>query len=202
MIELAFLVLLNRLTNWGRAPVIATRAIAADASKLLALVSDPAGERRIIDGIGLRLRPHAHVEPSRSERVVSVRVTLGRRDLLWITWILTPRRGTTEVDLAAQLESRAVLARLAMVLGGRRWLLHRLEDTLGALAALAHCAAEDLGDVKRDAGVSPRSRTGVAATAPRVRSSMPTHARGALTQHARRPSGRLDRKASVGEHGA
>lgn len=166
MIELAFLVLLNRLMNWGRTPVIATRAIAADAKQLLALVSDPAGERRIIDGIGLRLRPQAHVEPSRSERIVSVRLTLGRRDLLWLTWILTPRRGTTEVDLAAQLQSRALLARLVMLLGGRRWLLHRLEDTLGALAAVAHCAAEDIGGVRREARFSPRRGAGVDPTTP------------------------------------
>ena len=162
MIELAFLVLLNRLMNWGRTPVIATRAIAADAKQLLALVSDPAGERRIIDGIGLRLRPQAHVEPGRSERVVTVRLTRGRRDLLWLTWILSPNRGTTEVDLAAQLPSRALLARLLMVLGGRRWLLRRLEDTLRALAAVAHGAAEDVDDARRDTSSSQRSRAGSA----------------------------------------
>lgn len=159
MIEIAFLVLLNRLTNWGRAPVIATRAIAADAKTLLALVCDPAGERRIIDGVGLRVPPRAHVEPSHSERVVTVRLTLGRRDLLWLTWILSPNRGTTEVDLAAQLASRALLARLVMVLGGRRWLRHRLEDTLRALAAVAHSAAED---VERGSGFPRRSGAGPA----------------------------------------
>ena len=170
MIELAFLVLLNRLMNWGRAPVIATRAIAADAKKLRALVSDPAAERRIIDGVGLRLRPQAHVEPSRSERVVTVRLTRGRRDLLWLTWILSPNRGTTEVDLAAQLPPRALLARLLMVLGGRRWLLHRLEDTLRALAGVAHGAAEDVDGGERDTGFfSQRSRAGAAPGPPVLR---------------------------------
>lgn len=166
--ELAFLVLLNRLMNWGRAPVIATRAIAADAEKLRALVSDPAAERRIIDGVGLRVPPRAHVEPSRSDRVVTVRLTLGRRDLLWLTWILSPNRGTTEVDLAAQLPSRALLARLLMVLGGRRWLRHRLEDTLRALAAVAHIAAEDVADVERASGFPRRSGAGAVRAARRA----------------------------------
>ncbi|MGH2942199.1 MAG: hypothetical protein ACRDLN_05435, partial [Solirubrobacteraceae bacterium] len=118
MVELAFLALMNRLMSWGRAPAIATRAIAADAATLRALVSDPAGQWRILDGVSPRLRTRAHVQPRRSTRLVSVRVQLWRRDALWLTWILTPRRGTTEVDLAAQLESRSVLARLALLLGG------------------------------------------------------------------------------------
>jgi hypothetical protein len=155
MIELTLLTLLHRLMNWGRAPVIATRAIVADAATLLALVSDPASQWRIVEGVSPLLHPHAHVEQSHSTRLVSVRVQLGRRDALWITWILTPRRGTTEVDLAAQLHSRSLAARLVLLLGGRRWLRHRLEHTLGTLAALAHCAAEDLDDVERDAETAP-----------------------------------------------
>jgi len=156
MIELTLLTLLHRLMNWGRAPVIATRAIAADAATLLALVSDPACQWRIVEGVSPLLKPHAHVEPSHSTRLVSVRLQLGRRDVLWVTWILTPRRGTTEVDLAAQLHSRSLAARLVLLFGGRRWLRHRLEHTLGTLAALAHCAAEDLDDVERDAAMAPQ----------------------------------------------
>src|SRR5687767_9933204 len=102
MVELTLLTLLNHLMNWGRAPVIATRSIVADAATLLGLVSDPAAQWRIVDGVSPRLRPHAHVAPSHSSRLVRVRVQLGRRDVLWVTWMLTPRRGTTEVDLAAQ----------------------------------------------------------------------------------------------------
>jgi len=156
MIELTLLTLLHRLMNWGRAPVIATRAIVADAATLLALVSDPACQWRIVEGVSPLLHPHAHVEQSHSTRLVSVRVQLGRRDVLWVTWILTPRRGTTEVDLAAQLHSRSLAARLVLLFGGRRWLRHRLEHTLGMLASLAHCAAEDLDDVERDAETAPR----------------------------------------------
>jgi hypothetical protein len=152
MVELAVLALLNRLLNWGLAPVIATRVIAAGAPALLALVSDPSGQWRLVAGVPPLLRPHASVVPTRaSSRLVPVRVQLGRRDVLWITWILTPRRGTTEVDLAAQVESRGVIARLALALGGRRWLRHRLKVTLDTLATLAHCAAEDLDDLERDA---------------------------------------------------
>jgi hypothetical protein len=159
MVELALLALLNRLMNWGCAPVIATRVIAADAAALTALVSDPNGQWRLVAGVSPLLRPCASVETSASSRLVPVRVRLGRRDVLWITWILSPRRGTTEVDLAAQLESRGLLARLALVLGGRRWLRRRLDATLNTLAALAHCAAEDLDDVERDAGFEGVTRT-------------------------------------------
>lgn len=159
MVELAILALLNRLMNWGCAPVIATRVIAADAAALRALVADPGGRRRLVAGVSARLRPHAGIATSASARLVPVRVQLGHRDVLWITWILTPRRGTTEVDLAAQLESRGLLVRLALVLGGRRWLRHRLEATLSTLAGLAHCAAEDLDDVERDAELQGVARS-------------------------------------------
>jgi hypothetical protein len=148
MVELTVLALLNRLMNWGRAPVIATRIVAADASTLRAIVADPASQWRLFEGVSSLLRPQARVAPTCTERVVPVRVQLGRRDVLWITWILSPGRGTTEVDLAAQIESRGVFARLLLALGGRRWLAHRLEATLGTLAALAIYAAEDLHDMQ------------------------------------------------------
>jgi small-conductance mechanosensitive channel len=151
MVELALLALLNRLMSWGCAPVIATRVIAADAAALRAIVADPNGQWRLVAGVSRFLRPHASVVASASSRLVPVRVQLGRRDVLWITWILTPRRGTTEVDLAAQIESRGLFARLALVVGGRRWLRYRLDATLNTLATVAHCAAEDLDDVERDA---------------------------------------------------
>jgi hypothetical protein len=163
MVELTFLALMNRLMNWGRAPVIATRCIVADAGTLLALVSDPANQWRLVDGVNPRLRPRADVQPSRSKRLVCVRVQFGRRDVLWVTWILTPRRGTTEIDLAAQLQSRSVLARLVLLFGARRWLQHRLEHALTTLGALAHCAAEDTDDSERDAEIAPRPRAEVTA---------------------------------------
>jgi hypothetical protein len=157
MIELTVLTLMNRLMNWGRAPVIASRSIVADAATLLALVADPAAQWRIVDGVSPLLRAHAHVEPSHSSRLVTVLVRLGRRDVLWVTWMLTPNRGTTEVDLAAQVESRSILARLVLLAGGRHWLRRRLEHTLSSLAALAHCAAEDIADVERDAQLPARA---------------------------------------------
>jgi hypothetical protein len=158
MVEITYLALLNRLRNWGRAPVIVTRALAADISTLLGLLREPAAQQRLVAGISPLLRPRAEVEASRSERLVSVRVTLRGRDALWITWILTPRRGTTEVDLAAQLEGYSLLARLALVLGGRRWLQRHLEQTLGTLSTLAHRVAEDLDGAERQTAVVPRLR--------------------------------------------
>lgn len=173
MVELTALILLNRLTNWGRAPVIATRVIPADSSTLHALVSDPGSQWRTVDGVHRLLRAHAQVGPRASARLVPVRVQLGSHDVLWLTWILSPSRGTTEVDLAAQVESHGVLARLTMLLGGRRWLRHRLEDTLSDLAVLAHRAAEDLDDVGREAEI---------AQAPRALASVDTYP----TTHAHR----------------
>ena len=149
MVELATLALLNSLHEWGREPVIATRLVAADAAVLHLLISDPASQWRLLDGVSPRVPAAVTVAPSRHPRFAHALVTLGRRDALWITWILTPRGGTTEVDLAAQLESRSPLARLVLLLGGRRWLRRHLETVLGTLAALALRAAEDLDDVER-----------------------------------------------------
>jgi hypothetical protein len=119
--------------NLGYEPVIATRVVAADLALLRRLLSDPAS----YDG-------EACVRPSSSERVVAVRVRLGPRRILRCTWMLSPHRGTTEVDLAVQVESRAIAVRLALLLGGRRWLQRWLEALLATLARDAARAAEDL----------------------------------------------------------
>jgi hypothetical protein len=159
MVELMCLALWNSLIGWGRSPVSATRTVAADAATLKAVVSDPASQWRLVDGISPLLRPRAHVTPGHHPRFVHACVRSGRREVLWITWILTPGEGTTEVDLIAQLESRSVLARMAMVLGGRRWLRTRLTRTLGVLGTLAHRVAEDLDDVERHPTVTATAST-------------------------------------------
>ncbi|HVF77658.1 MAG TPA: hypothetical protein VNA28_05130 [Solirubrobacteraceae bacterium] len=125
---------------------MATRVVAADATTLQALVSDPANQARLFDGVSSLLRPRAHVDPRVFARLVKIRVQLGHRDVLWLTWIFTAGRGTTEVDLAAQLEADGVLARLGLLLGGRRWLEHRLDTILDSLATLTHRAAENFDD--------------------------------------------------------
>jgi len=161
MIELTVLALLNRLMNWGRAPVIATRVIAADAHVLHSLVSDPANQARIVADVSARLRPRTQAGARSTARVIPVRVQLRGRDVLWLTWILTPARGTTEIDLAAQVES--VFARLLLALGGRRRLEHRLATNLSHLARLAHCAAEDLDEIAgATAPATPTAATSIA----------------------------------------
>lgn len=157
MVELLPLAVLGSIHEWGREPVVATRAVAADAATLHRLVSDPASQWRLVEGIHPRLRASARLAPSRHPRFVHAVVTLGHRDVVWMTWILTPRRGTTEVDLAAQLDSRALLLRLAVALGGRRWVRRHLDAALGTLAALALRAAEDLDDVEREAAAPATS---------------------------------------------
>ncbi|MFP5363681.1 MAG: hypothetical protein ACLGI5_13240 [Thermoleophilia bacterium] len=153
MIELTVLALMNRLMHWGREPVIATRQIAADAAGLRDLVSDPARQSRLVAAIGTRLRPQP---PRPTARLVVVCAQLMGRDALWLTWILTSRRGTTDVDLAAQLDSRGVLARLALLLGGRRSLQRRLERSLDVLAAMAHAAAENVESVDCEGSLDGR----------------------------------------------
>lgn len=132
MIELSFLAFLYRLMNLGYEPVIATRAVAADLLIVRLLASDPG----TYDG-------EASVRPTSSVRLVVVRERLGRRRILRYTWMLSPRRGTTEIDLAVQVESRGIAARLALLLGGRRWLARRLDAMLVNLSRDALRAAEE-----------------------------------------------------------
>ena len=157
MLELPFLILMNRMTSLGRAPVVARRGIAADASTLYADACDPANQWRIIDGISRRLRPRAVVQPTHSKHLVFVRVHFGRREILSVTWMLSPRGGTTDASLSAELRSRSLLARLALVLGGRRWLQRHLEHILVAVATRSHAAAEDLHQVEIVRPISPPS---------------------------------------------
>jgi hypothetical protein len=144
MLELTLLALHNGLTTWGTGPVIATRIVAADAPALQALLCDPAGQPGLAAAMSPRLWLDLEARPPTGTRYVHARLRLGARDVLFLTWLLTPGRGTTELDLAAQPASRGLLARVAM-LGGRRLLLRRLQATLDEVAAVARHAAEGLG---------------------------------------------------------
>ena len=156
MVELTLLALLHRLMNWGLAPLVATRAVAADAATLHRFLSDPANQLLLAGR-----RPHdaaARVRPSSSERVISVELMRGRRTVLWPTWILSAGRGSTEVDLAVQFETRGLATRLALVLGGRRWLARRMDAALGRLAQVCARAAEDVAAAPAAADCAGRSR--------------------------------------------
>ena len=145
MIELAYFALLERVMSFGCRPLFATRAVAADAAAVRALIAAPEHLNRIVAGTPAR----AELVPTVSERLVAARVLHGELELLWLTWILSPRRGTTEVDLALQIESRGLVARAVLLCGGRRWLRRRLEDALDALAQRTLRAAEDVdGDAR------------------------------------------------------
>ncbi len=157
MVELPFLILMKRMTNVGRAPVVASRGVAADASTLFMLASDPANQWRITDGISPRLRPRATVQPSPSRRLVFVSVQFGRRDILWLTWMLSPRGGTTDATLSAELRSRSLVARLALMLGGRCRLQRHLEHILDVVATRAHATAEALHAAEIALPIAPPS---------------------------------------------
>lgn len=152
----------NTISDWGHSPVIATRVVAADAEAIAAVVAGPGVQRRLIAGFSPMLRPSARVQGPSHPGFVRGVVRFGHRDALWLTWMLSPGPGTTEVDLIAQIESRSVLARLAMALGGRRWLRNHLDRTLAGLATLAHRAAEDLDGVERHDAVPAPVPTTVA----------------------------------------
>jgi|SRR5215218_2012301 len=142
MIELAFLALLNRLMNWGLTPLIATRTVAADAGTLHRFLSEPANQLRLLRKGPAEL--DVHVRPRATGRLVSVEILRGRRTALLATWILSAGRGTTEVDLVVQFESRALATRVALVLGGRRRLARRVDDALARLGQICARAAEDI----------------------------------------------------------
>lgn len=133
------------------APLTARRVIAADADELRRIVADPAGQWRIVSGVHAVLRPRARTGPCPNTRMVPVRVGLWGHDVLWVCWLLVPGRGTTEVGLVAQFESRPLLSRALARVGVRAWITRRLEVTLGVLARLAYCAVEDLDDIEREA---------------------------------------------------
>jgi hypothetical protein len=162
MIELAFLVIWNRLMNWGLEPIIATRTVAADGGILRGFLSNPANQWRLAHGLAdvrtlqstdercdarLRLpfgaRLHASLSVrSRTARVLTAELQVGRRTVAWATWILAPGRGTTNVDLAVQPGSRSLATRLFLLLGGRRWIAWHLDLALAALATTAARALE------------------------------------------------------------
>jgi hypothetical protein len=163
MIELAFIILLNRLVNWGLGPILVTRTIAADGDALYALLCDPANQWRLAtsfapvvnlqpgsDRCDARLRlpfgmcvpASVQVEPSRRGRLLTCEIRFGHRTVAWATWILSPDRGTTEVDLSTQLESRSLVTRLVLLLGGRRWIARRLDTVLATLAITSVRVAE------------------------------------------------------------
>ena len=162
MIELAFLVIWKRLMNWGLEPIIATRTVAADRDVLRGFLSNPANQWRLAHGVAdvrtlqptdercdarLRLpfgaRVHASLTVgSRTARVLTAELRVGRRTVAWATWILAPGRGTTHVDLAVQPGSHSLATRLVLLLGGRRWIARHLDLALAALATTAARALE------------------------------------------------------------
>src|SRR4051794_30293780 len=179
MIELALLAIFSRLMTWGLGPVVATRTVAADFEDVRAFLTDPANQVRLATtrpgvvarrpaaaahDVRLRLAPGLHVRASiavsaPTARVLKTELQLRGRTVAWLTWILTAGRATTEVDLACQLESRSLAARVVVLLGGRR-LARRLDGVLAALARASAHAAEDLVALTPAPGVPKRSARG------------------------------------------
>ena len=136
------------------------------------LLSDPATQQRMLPAG--RPRASLTIKPSRSRRVITTELRIGNRTLAWLTWILTPARGTTWVDLALQPEQRGLVTRLALVLGGRCRIARTLERALATLATTAAHLVEH--------AVEPPAVTGPATTGALVRDAPPladAHAVGA-----------------------
>lgn len=160
MIELVLLAMMNRLANWGLTPIVVTRTVAADAAALRELLSDPANQQRLLPGACARAE--LAIKPSPSRRVITTELLIGRRTVAWLTWLLTSAGGTTEIDLVFQPEQRGAATRLALVLGGRRWLARRLEAALATLATTAahvveHAVAASASDAAGDGRRGRRS---------------------------------------------
>jgi hypothetical protein len=133
MIELGLLAVLFRVMNLGYEPVIATRVVAADLLVVRRLAARPG----LYEG-------EISVRPTSSTALVVVRERLGRRRALRYTWMLSPDRATTEVDLAVQVESRGIAVRAGLLLGRRHHLQRRLDAMLVRLSRDAVRAAEDV----------------------------------------------------------
>jgi hypothetical protein len=189
MIELALLAMFSRLMTWGLGPVIATRTVAADCDVVRAMLSNPANQARLGTGRAVADVPmpeaERYVVPLRvpfgamlpvslqvtapTRRVLQTEVQLRGATVARATWILSAGRATTEVDLAFQLESSNLTARLVMLLGGR-WIARRLDTALAALATTSARAAEDVRPLPAANVVSPRRAGGMPATATATRS--------------------------------
>lgn len=121
MIDLALLVIANRVGGRGPGPIIATRILAANGDvlrdhlcspanqwRLASTFADivalrPAGERcdaRLRLALGVRCHASLHVKANPAAGVLRTAVRVGFRTVAWVTWILTPGRGTTELDVA------------------------------------------------------------------------------------------------------
>ncbi len=150
--------LLHHVMSWGVRPLITTRTVAADAAALHRFLCDPANQLRLVPKAPRDVA--VHVTSRASGRVLAVEVARGQRTVLWGTWILSAGRGTTEVDLALQFETRGLATRLVLVLGGRRWLARRADDALGrlALACARARAAEDVVPPKASTDCAGRAR--------------------------------------------
>lgn len=158
MIELVLLTAMNRLANWGLAPILVTRTVADDVDALCVLLSDPRSQHRLLRTRG---RARLTVKRSRSGSLITTEVRSAGRTVAWLTWILTGARGTTDVTVALQPDSRRLVTRLALVLGGRRWIARRLEATLATLALTAAHVVEHAVD-----GHGSRARSAVDAAPP------------------------------------
>jgi hypothetical protein len=169
MIRLTLYILLHHLVSWGVRPLIATRTVTANAAALHRFLCEPANQLRLVShpprDVAVQVASRA------SGRVLAVEVSRGQRTVLWVTWILSAGCGTTEVDLAVQFETRGLATRLALALGGRRWLARRADEALSRLALACARAAEDVvppkvstdcdGRVRMPRTVSRTTRAGV-----------------------------------------
>ncbi|MGH2941853.1 MAG: hypothetical protein ACRDLN_03620 [Solirubrobacteraceae bacterium] len=132
MIELTLIALAGLLVpRYG--PATARHLVAADLATARAVAMHPA----TYEGA-------ARVLPNASERIVVVSAGIGPRTVVRYTWILSPRPGTTAVELTVELESRGPRYSLGLLLGGTRWLRRRLEAPLDRITRATLCAAEGM----------------------------------------------------------
>jgi uncharacterized protein YndB with AHSA1/START domain len=94
------------------------------------------GRVRIRGPFGLRRTAVTRVLDADPPRSMDGSARIEGRTVARVSWTLEERSSTTEVTLAAELESAAPLDRLLLALGGRLWLQRRFASVLGRLADL------------------------------------------------------------------
>jgi hypothetical protein len=90
------------LLNWGTAPVIATRTVAADARTVHALLSNPASQACLVAGVHPLLRPHVRPRKTSNPRFLHTHVQLGHRNMLWMTAMSSVRASSSRVAAPAR----------------------------------------------------------------------------------------------------
>jgi hypothetical protein len=135
--------------------------MAADRAELVRLDGPPGAHdgARVRLGGPLRLRRTIEVRMiARVEPTHVVALARAGRTVARIKWTLTPLPAATGVELSVEADSVALIDRVLLAAGGRRWIERTLTATLATLGDVVRVAAAgtDLDDARSCAAVLVR----------------------------------------------